>query len=170
MFELDAVQSARMNYVSELLEDYPPTMSARLLAFLLTAGSGRPEEEYRAQTQAPLTNFRTKTATRARLYSSACPRLRCADRRYVCADGIAGCLKKYPQLTMRTHVRALAAIVEHASKTGDEQGAFALGVKLCNLRAAAKWGIEHYQRRIQVACRPACRQLAFTAWASAVRR
>lgn len=54
---------------------------------------------------------------------------------------------------MRTHVRALAAIVEHASKTGDEQGAFALGVKLCNLRAAAKWGIEHYQRRIQVACR-----------------
>lgn len=56
---------------------------------------------------------------------------------------------------MRTHVRALAAIVEHASKTGDEQGAFALGVKLCNLRAAAKWGIEHYQRRIQVsACLP----------------
>lgn len=47
-------------------------------------------------------------------------------------------------------MRALAAIVEHASKTGDEQGAFALGVKLCNLRAAAKWGIEHYQRRIQV--------------------
>ena len=81
-------------------------MSARLLAFLLTAGSGRPEDEYR-------------------------------------------CLKKYPQLTMRTHVRALAAIVEHASKTGDDQGAFALGVKLCNLRAAAKWGIEHYQRRIQ---------------------
>ena len=39
--------------VSELLEDYPPTMSARLLAFLLTAGSGRPEEEYRAQPQAP---------------------------------------------------------------------------------------------------------------------
>ena len=61
-----------------------------------------------------------------------------------------GCLKKYPQLTMRTRARALAAIVEHASKTGDEQGAFALGVKLCNLRAAAKWGIEHYQRRIQV--------------------
>ena len=25
-----------MNYVSELLEDYPPTMSARLLAFLLS--------------------------------------------------------------------------------------------------------------------------------------
>ena len=50
---------------------------------------------------------------------------------------------------MRTHVRALAAIVEHASKTGDEQGAFALGVKLCNLRAAAKWGVEHYQRRMQ---------------------
>lgn len=77
------------------------------------------------------------------------------------AAGCAGCLKKYPQLTMRTHVRALAAIVEHASKTGDEQGAFALGVKLCNLRAAAKWGIEHYQRRIQVsACRPAALRLA----------
>ena len=60
---------------------------------------------------------------------------------------------------MRTHVRALAAIVEHASKTGDEQGAFALGVKLCNLRAAAKWGIEHYQRRIQVACRLCARSL-----------
>jgi hypothetical protein len=55
---------------------------------------------------------------------------------------------------MRTHVRALAAIVEHASKTGDEQGAFALGVKLCNLRAASKWGIEHYQRRIQVRLPP----------------
>ena len=38
-----------MNYVSELLEDYPPTMSAQLLAFLLTAGSGRPDEEYRAE-------------------------------------------------------------------------------------------------------------------------
>jgi hypothetical protein len=60
------------------------------------------------------------------------------------------CLKHYPQLTMRTHVRALAAIVEHATKHGDAQGAFALGVKLCNLRAAAKWGVEHYQRRIQV--------------------
>ena len=54
-------------------------------------------------------------------------------------------------------MRALAAIVEHASKTGDEQGAFALGVKLCNLRAAAKWGIEHYQRRIQVS-----RQVAYS--------
>ena len=77
----------------------------------------------------------------------------------MCRCGNVGCLKKYPQLTMRTHVRALAAIVEHASKTGDEQGAFALGVKLCNLRAAAKWGIEHYQRRIQVARRPAHRKL-----------
>ena len=95
-----------MDYVSELLADYPPTMSARLLAYLLTANSGRPEEEYK-------------------------------------------CLKQYPQLTMRTHVRALAAIVDHATKSGDAQGAFALGVKLCNLRAAAKWGIEHYQRRIQ---------------------
>ena len=96
-----------MDYVSELLAEYPPTMGARLLAFILTAGSGRPEDEYK-------------------------------------------CLKKYPQLTMRTHVRALAAIVDHANKSGDTRGAFALGVKLCNLRAAAKWGIEHYQRRIQV--------------------
>jgi hypothetical protein len=95
-----------MNYVSELLQDYPPTMSARLLAFLLTMESGKPEDEYR-------------------------------------------CLKDHPQLTMRTHVRALAAIVDHSAKNGDEDGAFALGVKLCNLRAAAKWGIEHYQRRMQ---------------------
>jgi hypothetical protein len=50
---------------------------------------------------------------------------------------------------MRTHDRALAAIVDHSAKNGDEDGAFALGVKLCNLRAAAKWGIEHYQRRMQ---------------------
>lgn len=98
--------ATEMDYVSELLQDYPPTMSARLLAYLLTANSGRPEDEYK-------------------------------------------CLKLYPQLTMRTHVRALAAIVDHATKSGDVQGAFALGVKLCNLRAAAKWGIEHYQRRIQ---------------------
>jgi hypothetical protein len=53
-----------------------------------------------------------------------------APTRVPCATG---CLKKYPQLTMRTRARALAAIVEHASKTGDEQGDFALGVKLCNL-------------------------------------
>ena len=35
------------------------------------------------------------------------------------------CLKKNPQLTMRTHVRALAAIVEHTAQNGDEDGAFA---------------------------------------------
>jgi hypothetical protein len=76
-----------MNYVSELLEDYPPTMSARLLAFLLTAGSGRPEEEYRAQPQA-LTQSAGHSCSGQRPLVQRCPRLdlRCADRRYFCAD------------------------------------------------------------------------------------
>ena len=58
-----------MNYVSELLEDYPPTMSARLLAFLLTAGSGRPEEEYRAQPKPPASLW-AAAADSIRLYGT----------------------------------------------------------------------------------------------------
>jgi hypothetical protein len=97
--------------------------------------------------RAPATSYASAPPLVGRPACAALRPVLTAPTRVPCATG---CLKKYPQLTMRTHVRALAAIVEHASKTGDEQGAFALGVKLCNLRAAAKWGIEHYQRRIQV--------------------
>ena len=60
------------------------------------------------------------------------------------------CLKKHPQLMMRTHVRALATIASEVQAGRDDEGAFAICVKLCNLRAAARWGVEHYQRRIQV--------------------
>ena len=48
-----------MDYVSELLQEYPPTMSARLLAYLLTANSGRPEGEYKCLKQSPQLTMRT---------------------------------------------------------------------------------------------------------------